>query len=129
MTLPVAPLALLMALIPAAVLIAVACWRLTVLPSYTLVPAISLAAGVALVTLSAIVCVTYAFEFLWPIRDSFLALVAPLVGYFGALTIVGRKGKLVVPDLVIGGILGLVPVYFLGLYVMLLSACSFGDCV
>lgn len=129
MTQPVAPLALLMALIPAAALIALAYWRFAVVRTYTLIPAIAFAVGVALVMLCATVAATYAFQPIRVLRESLLVLGIPAVFYATALAWVGRKGKLPSASLVIGGAVGLAPLCFLGFYAMLLSACSFGDCL
>jgi hypothetical protein len=129
MNLPVVPLALLIAVIPAALLFAMAYWRFMVVRSYTLVPVVAFAVGVALVMLSATVAATYAFHHLRPLRESLFVLGIPAVCYVAALTVIGRKGRMSVSSLVLGGFVGLAPLYFLGFYAMLLSACSFGDCL
>lgn len=129
MTSPVAPLALLIALIPAALLFAMAYWRLAVVRSYTLVPVVAFAVGLALVVLSATVAATYAFHPIRPLRESLFVLGVPVVCYVTALVVVGRAGQLSAVSLVIGGVVGLAPLYFLGFYAWLLSACSFGDCL
>ena len=97
--------------------------------SYTLVPVIAFAVGVGLAILSATVAATYAFRPIRPLRESILVLGIPAVCYVTALIVIGRRGQLPAADLVIGGVLGLAPLYFLGFYAMLLSACSFGDCL
>lgn len=129
MTLPAAPLALLIALIPAMLLFAMAYWRFAVARSYTLVSVVAFAVGLALVMLSATVAAAYAFQSLRPLRESFLVLGIPAISYVVALVAVGRKGSASPASLVFGGVVGLVPLYFLGFYAMLLSACSFGDCL
>jgi hypothetical protein len=125
----VAPLALLMALAPAALLLGIAYWRFAVLRIFTLVPAIACAVGVSLVILCGVVAASYGLQFLQSLRDSALVLAIPLAGYAIAIACVGRKGRMETANLVIGGAIGLVPLGFLALYVTLLSACSFGDCL
>jgi hypothetical protein len=129
MTAPVAPLALLMALAPAALFFGIAYWRFSVLRIFTLVPAIAFAVGISLVILCGIVSASYGLHFLQSLRDSAFVLAVPLAGYAIAIACVGRKGRLETANLVIGGLVGLVPLGFLAFYVTLLSACSFGDCL
>jgi predicted neutral ceramidase superfamily lipid hydrolase len=131
MTLPVAPLALLIALVPAAVLLALALahWQFAVVRTHTLMLVIAFAVGVALIMASVTVAATYAFHPLRELRESSLVPGIPVVFYVTALVVVGRKGRMSPASLVIGGVLGLAPLCFLGLYAMLLSACSFGDCL
>lgn len=115
MTLPVAPLALLIALVPAAALLVLGYWRFAV--------------GVALVMLSAAVAATYALHSIRALRESVIVFGIPAVFCVTAIAVVGRKGQLSSASLVIGGVVGLAPLCFLGFYAMLLSACSFGDCL
>lgn len=129
MTLPVAPLALLIALVPAVALLALGYWRFAVLRTYTLMPVIAFAVGMALVMLSATVAATYAFHPIRALRESVVLLGIPAVFYVTAIAVVGRKGQLSSASLVIGGVVGLAPLCFFGFYAMLLSACSFSDCL
>jgi hypothetical protein len=129
MNFPVAPLALLMALVPFTALVAMAHWRFSVKKSYTLVTCVSFAVGVALFILSATVAASYSFQSLRLFRDSFLVVGVPALCYVVALVAIGLKGKVPAINLVLGGAVGVLPLCFLGFYAMLLSACSFEDCL
>lgn len=129
MTLPVAPLALLFALIPTLLLCALAYWRFAILRSYSAVTVTAFAIGVALFAVSATVAASYSFQTLLPVRESGWVLVVPVLAYVATLVVVGKKGNVSAHGLALGGLVGLVPLCFLGFYALLLAACSYGDCL
>jgi hypothetical protein len=52
-----------------------------------------------------------------------------LFTYPGTLAIASRRGGDMFEALVLLGLLGLIPLFFLGCYAMLLAACSLGSCL
>jgi hypothetical protein len=126
---PEAPFALVIALLPTAFLFGMAYWRFRVLRRYTHLTVISLAFGSALAALVVEVSATYLWRPFSAARDSNWVFALPLLVYVGLLVVVGKATKLSATDLVIGGIVALLPLYFFGFYAWLLAACSFGDCI
>ena len=126
---PEAPLALLIALLPTAVLFSLAYWRFRVQRRYTVGAVILFGLGVALATLVLAVSATYLSPSLSKAQASNWLAAFPLVVYAATLVVVGRASKLSAPGLVIGGVVALVPLYFFGFYAWLLAACSFGNCL
>ena len=129
MELPVAPAALLFALVPTFALAGLAYWRFVLRRSFSSPSVVAFAVGLALAALVIAVGSTYAFKPLWPLRASDWLVVAPLATYFAAIAFVGAKGKLSFVPLCIGTVVGIAPLYFIGFYAWLLAACSFGDCL
>jgi hypothetical protein len=125
---PVAPLALLLALIPTLALVALASWRART-NSLTALHAAAFALGLALAAVVLAVSSTYAFPHLRPLQASNALLAIPSLVYVITVVAVGRKFKLDYGSLGVWAAVGLVPLWFLGFYSWLLAACSFGDCL
>jgi hypothetical protein len=128
MQLPVAPLALLIALVPTLLLVAMAAWRASN-GSLTAFHTAALALGLALASLVGAVSATYAMPQLLPIRASNALMAVPCLVYTAALVVVGIKCRINCGSLVVWALVGVVPLWFLGFYAWLLAACSFGDCL
>lgn len=128
MILPTWPSALLFAQAPAVLLLAVAYGKFATSRSYTLIPVVAFSGGLALIVLSAIVVADTAFQTRL-LQSTWVILSVPVLGYFASLIILGRKGRISFYALALWGCIVLIPIGFVGLYVMLMSACSFGDCL
>ncbi len=87
------------------------------------------AIGLALAALMVTVSATYALRPLHAARGSNWLVVVPLLAYFSSSLIIGLKAKIDSGSLGIWVAAGIMPVAFLGFYVWLLAACSFGDCL
>ena len=127
--LPVAPAALLFALVPTLALAGLAYWRFVLRRSFSSFSVVALGIGLALAALVVAVGSTYAFKPLWPLRASNWLVVAPLVTYLAVIAFVGVKDKLSFVPLCIVAVVGFAPLYLIGFYAWLLAACSFGDCL
>ncbi|MDD5333598.1 MAG: hypothetical protein PHS32_07620 [Rhodoferax sp.] len=123
------PTALGLALLPTAVLIGAAYWRFKVRLAHTPLTVVAFSFGLALAALVVAVSATYSLRVLSAAQGSNGLVAIPLLVYAASLTAMGRRSKLSVPALVLGGAVGIVPMYFVGFYVWLLAACSFGDCL
>lgn len=129
MTFPVLPAALLLCIAPAAVLLALANWRLAQPRANHTLWVVAFGVGVALVAASIGMAASYSFRFLQPLRNSPWSLAVALVPYVVALLLMARSRQLSVSLVVVCGVVGLLPLYFLGVYVLLLAACAYGDCL
>jgi hypothetical protein len=126
---PEAHLALVMALLPSAVLFGMAYWRFKVLRRYTHLTVIAFAFGSALAALVITVSATYAFRPFSAAQASIWLAAAPVLVYVGVLAVVSKASKLSSPGFVIGGSVAVLPLYFFCFYAWLLAACSFGNCL
>lgn len=125
---PEAPLALVIALLPTAVLLGLTYWRFWVLRRYTHLTVIAFSFGSALAALVFAVSATYVWHAFSAAQASEWLALVPLVVYASTLMTIGKASKLSAPGLVLGGVVGLVPLCFFGFYAWLLAACSFGNC-
>ena len=128
MQLPGAPLALLLALVPTLVLVAMAAWRASS-NSLSAFHTAALALGLALASLVVVVSATYAVPLLRNLRASNSLMAVPCLVYVGSLIAVAARSKINYGSLGVWALVGLVPLWFLGFYAWLLAACSFGDCL
>ena len=128
MQLPVAPLALFLALIPTLVLLALAWWRGRS-GSLTAFHAAAFALGLGLAAVVLAVSLTYAFPLVRPLQASKALLAIPSLVYVLTIVTAGKKFKLPYGSLGVWSAVGLVPLWFLGFYAWILAACSFGDCL
>ena len=129
MTSPESPSALLFALVPALLFIAIAYWRFAFLRAYSLFSIIVFAVGAAVVFATLIVAVSYASSQFASLRSSVWFLAVPIVSYVGLLAAAGRRALVPARALIFGGLIGLIPLCFLGIYAVFMAACSFGDCL
>ena len=125
---PVARLALLLALAPTLVLVAMAAWRASN-SSLSAFHSAALALGLALASLVVAVSATYTIPVFRGVQASNALMVVPCLVYVVSLVAVGSKFKINYGSLGVWALLGLVPLWFLGFYAWLLAACSFGDCL
>ena len=112
-----------------AVALAIATARVYRRPSATTLAAASLALAVGFVVLSACVSLTYLWRPAHRVQGQLLVAVPALLA-FGVLFVTHLIRHRPKPESIIAGVVlcGLA-VYFLGLYVWLLTSCSFGDCI
>lgn len=129
MRLPDAPLALLMALIPTFALVGLAWWRIQSGRNLSAFQGAALGVGLSLAALVLTISATYSFPLLSELRASKLLLIAPLGTYFIVLLLLCKRAKIEGSSLGLWGVVGLVPLFFVGFYASLLAACSFGDCL
>ena len=129
MQFPVAPAALLLALVPTLALLAICYWRFKTNRGVSPFQIAALGVGVGLAALVTAVGSTYAFRAFFPARASNWLIAVPLTFHVSVLVVAAVKARIEVASLVIWGFVGLVPLYFVGFYAWLLAACSFGDCL
>ena len=129
MRFPDAPLALLIALVPTFVLLGIVWWRVRNGRGLSAFQGAAFAVGISLAAAVVTVSSTYVFRPLWAFRAQNWLLIGPLGTYLIVLLIVARKIKIESSSLVIWGVVGLVPLFFIGFYAWLLAACSFGECL
>jgi hypothetical protein len=126
---PALPAALLLSLAPAAILLVLAHWRLAQPRSNRTFWVVAFGVGVALVAASIGEAASCSFGFLRPFRDSPWSLTVALAPYVFVLFAMARSRQLSVSLVAVCGVVGLLPLYFLGLYALLLAACAYGDCL
>jgi hypothetical protein len=129
MALPSAPIAMLLSLVPAILLFVLGHWCLIYARSRMSLGIVAYAVGAALMVASVTTAATYSVPSLQALRESRWFLAAPLISYAGVMLFMARSRKVSTPSLVLGACLGLIPIYFLGMYTVLLSACGYGDCL
>ena len=126
---PIAPMFLFLALAPAVVMLFLAYWRLRVVRTFSPFTVIAFSLGVALFGLVAAISVAYFLR--GSIETQFFSslIAASLCLYIGVFFMLGKRSKLPVLGLMVAGALALVPLYYVGFYSMLLTVCSFGECL
>jgi hypothetical protein len=129
MPLPVAPAALLIALVPTFAMCGTAYWRYKRFGRLTAFQAAMFGVGAALAALIVAVSATYALSPFFSLQGSNWLIAAPIATYLVVVLVTRAMGKLETTSLAIWPAAGLAPLYFAGLYAWLLAACSFGDCL
>lgn len=93
----------------------------------TAIPATALATGLALLVLVLLVVGAYSVDGLHGVAESqFILLGLPLASFAVALSVLAHRGKLPLLSVAACGIVGLMGLCWLGGFVLMLSACSFG---
>lgn len=95
--------------------------------SIHVIPAVVLSLGLALFALLLLIVVAKSFGDASALGDSILLIGAlPLLVYAGALALLLRSASIVTLWAVTFGLAGLIPLYFVGVFVLINSACAFG---
>lgn len=121
------PALLLLAVAPAVLLLAVGLTSRSWPTILQALPATLFSLGIALLAVVLVVVVGYGVSAADAMRDSTLALAGfPLAAYAGTFLGWVRRANISTPQALAFGVVGLVPLYVIGGYVLMLSACSFG---
>ena len=129
MLLPTVPLFLLLSLLPAVALLVLGRCGLAYAQSRTTLAIVSLALGAGLLSISLVSAGLYSFQFIQDGRESRWLLALPLAPYAGVILVMSKARAVKLSWLALGTSVGLVPLYVVGMYSVLLAACSFGDCL
>lgn len=91
------------------------------------IPATLLGLGVALLALVSLVALAYTFPSASSLAGSTFVLLGTTLLVYGAMIgVLARRATIATLSLVICGVIGLIPLYWLGGYVLVYAACSFG---
>ena len=93
------------------------------------IPATLLSIGVGLSALLLLVVFAYSFDnpLAFKVKDSLVFIAGlPLLIYGGALFVLLRRAGISTAGMVVYCLVGLIPLYFIGGFVLISSACSFG---
>ena len=91
------------------------------------IPATLLSLGVALLALVSLVALAYTFPSASSLAGSTFVLFGGSLLVYGAMIgVLARRSTISMLSVVICGVIGLIPLYWLGGYVLIYTACSFG---
>ena len=93
------------------------------------IPATLLSLGIALLALTALIVLVYSTSIRYALEDAtllILLLAMPVVIYVTSLIVLVRRNKASSIGVTVLGALGLIPLWFLGGFVAISAACSFG---
>jgi hypothetical protein len=93
------------------------------------IPATLLSLGIALLALTALIVLVYSTSIRYALEDAtllILLLAMPAVIYVMSLIVFVRRNKVSSISVTVLGALGLIPLWFLGGFVVMSAACSFG---